>query len=117
MVFPVTTEANASLANERLQGFEVGFDWQPVNAVVIAMTAFDNAVENAIANVTVGPNLRRRANLPAIKARGIEASVAAKLGAVSLDGALAWTDAAVRGRGLSADLDGKRQYYEQVFAA
>lgn len=117
VVFPVTTEANADLANERLEGFEVGFDWQPVNAVVIALTAFDNTVENAIANVTIGPNLRRRANLPAITARGIEASVAAKLGAVSLDGALAWTDAAVRGRGLSADLDGKRPAQTPEFAA
>jgi len=108
VVFPVTTEANADLRNERLRGYEVGIDWQPVNAVVIAVTAFDNTVENAIANVTIGPNLRRRANLPAIAARGIEASVAAKFGPVSLDGALAWTDAEVRGRGTSADLDGKR---------
>jgi len=65
-------------------------------------------VKNAIANVTISPNLRRRANLPAIDARGIEASVAAKFGAISIDGALAWTDAEVRGEGLSADLDGKR---------
>lgn len=108
VVFPVTTEANANLANERLKGFEAGFDWQPVNALVLSMTAFDNKVENAIANVTVGPNLRRRANLPAIKARGIEANIAAKWGVFSLDGALAWTDAEVRGEGLSADLDGLR---------
>ncbi|MFM7376942.1 MAG: TonB-dependent receptor plug domain-containing protein [Erythrobacter sp.] len=117
VVFPVTTEANANLANERLQGFEVGFDWQPVNALVIAVTAFDNEVENAIANVTVGPNLRRRANLPAIEARGIEASVAAKFGTLSLDGSLAWTDAEVRGEGLSADLDGLRPAQTPEFAA
>ncbi|ASJ92499.1 TonB-dependent receptor [Porphyrobacter sp. CACIAM 03H1] len=117
VVFPVTTEANANLVNERLEGFEIGFDWQPVNEVVIAVTAFDNEVENAIANVTVGPNLRRRANLPAIEARGIEASVAAKFGTVSLDGALAWTDAEVRGRGTSADLDGNRPSQTPEFAA
>jgi outer membrane receptor protein involved in Fe transport len=117
VVFPVTTEANANLVNERLEGFEIGFDWQPVNEVVIAVTAFDNEVENAIANVTVGPNLRRRANLPAIEARGIEASVAAKFGTVSLDGALAWTDAEVRGRGPSADLDGNRPSQTPEFAA
>ncbi len=117
VVFPVVTEANAGLVNERLQGFEIGFDWQPVNAVVIAVTAFDNEVENAIANVTISPNLRRRANLPAIKARGIEASVAAKFGALSLDGALAWTDAKVRGAGASADLDGKRPAQTPDFAA
>lgn len=108
VVFPVTTQANADLASERLRGFEVGFDWQPVQAVVISVTAFDNKVKDAIANVTIGPNLRRRENLPAIKSRGIEASVAAKLGAVSLEGALAFTDAEVRGRGPSADLDGNR---------
>lgn len=117
VVFPVVTEANAALENERLEGFEIGFDWQPVNAVVIAVTAFDNEVENAIANVTIGPNLRRRANLPAIKARGIEASVAAKFGAVSLDAGLAWTDAEVRGEGISADLDGNRPAQTPEFAA
>ncbi|GAA0756508.1 outer membrane receptor protein involved in Fe transport [Erythromicrobium ramosum] len=108
VVFPVVTEANAALENERLEGFEVGFDWQPVNALVISVTAFDNEVENAIANVTIAPNLRRRENLPAIAARGIEANVAARFGAVSVEGALAWTDAAVRGEGTSLDLDGNR---------
>lgn len=117
VVFPVVTEANSDLVNERLRGFEIGFDWQPVNAVVIAVTAFDNEVENAIANVTIAPNLRRRANLPAIEARGIEASVAAKFGAVSIDGSLAWTDAEVRGEGVSADLDGLRPAQTPEFAA
>jgi outer membrane receptor protein involved in Fe transport len=117
VVFPVVTEANANLVNERLKGFELGFDWQPVNEVVISLTAFDNKVENAIANVTIGPNLRRRANLPAIDARGIEASVAARFGAVSLDGALAWTDAKVQGEGASRDLDGLRPAQTPEFAA
>ncbi|MCL9982425.1 MAG: TonB-dependent receptor [Erythrobacter sp.] len=114
VVFPVVTEANAALEDERLEGFEVGFDWQPVNALVVSVTAFDNAVENAIANVTIGPNLRRRQNLPAIEARGIEASVAAKLGTVSLEGALAWTDAEVQAEGSS--LDGKRPAQTPSFA-
>ncbi|MEQ5787783.1 TonB-dependent receptor [Erythrobacter sp. NFXS35] len=117
VVFPVVTQANAALENERLEGIEVGFDWQPVNAVVFSLTAFDNAVENAIANVTIAPNLRQRQNLPAIEARGIEASVAAKVGAVSLDGALAWTDAEVRGQGASLDLDGNRPTQTPEFAA
>jgi outer membrane receptor protein involved in Fe transport len=106
VVFPVVTEANADLGNERLEGYEIGFDWQPVNALVLSVTAFDNEVENAIANVTIAPNLRRRANLPAIEARGIEASLDARFGEVSLAGALAWTDAEVRGEGPSAELDG-----------
>ena len=116
VVFPVVTEANAALANERLEGFEVGLDWQPVNALVLSLTAFDNKVENAIANVTIAPNLRRRENLPAIDARGIEASIAAKLGTVSIDGSLAWTDAAVQGKGASAELDGNRPAQTPEFA-
>jgi outer membrane receptor protein involved in Fe transport len=115
VVFPVVTEANAALENERLKGFEIGFDWQPVNAVVLSVTAFDNEVENAIANVTIRPNLRRRENLPAITARGIEASLAAKFGAFSLDGALAWTDAAVEAAGTA--LDGNRPAQTPEFAA
>jgi outer membrane receptor protein involved in Fe transport len=117
VVFPVTTQANAALENERLEGFEIGFDWQPVNALVLSVTAFDNDVENAIANVTIGPNLRRRENLPAITARGIEASVAARLGTVSIGGSLAWTDAETRGAGASLELDGNRPAQTPEFAA
>lgn len=108
VVFPVVTEADAALRNERLEGYEIGFDWQPVNEVVISLTAFDNEVENAIANVTLAPNLRQRQNLPAIEARGIEGGVAARLGAVSLDASLAWTDAEISGEGASLVLDGNR---------
>lgn len=117
VVFPVVTQANAALRNERLEGFEIGFDWQPVNALVLAVTAFDNDIENAIANVTIAPNLRRRQNLPAITARGIEASLAAQFGAVSIDGALAWTDATVQGDGAAFDLDGNRPAQTPAFAA
>ncbi|MFN4021165.1 MAG: TonB-dependent receptor [Erythrobacter sp.] len=116
VVFPVVTQANADLQNERLEGFEIGLDWQPVNALVIRLTAFDNQVENAIANVTLAPNLRQRQNLPAIEARGIEAGLAVKLGQVSLDSALAWTDAEVRGQGASLALDGKRPAQTPAFA-
>lgn len=113
-VFPVTTEANASLVNERLRGYEIGLDWQPVNALVFSVTAFDNKVKNAIANVTITPTLRRRANLPAIDARGIEASLGAKLGRVSIDGSLAWTDAEVAAPGTA--LDGNRPAQTPKFA-
>ena len=30
VVFPVTTQANAALTNERLVGYEAGIDWKPV---------------------------------------------------------------------------------------
>jgi outer membrane receptor protein involved in Fe transport len=108
VVFPVVTQANAELENERLEGFEVGLNWQPVNPLVLSLTAFDNRVENAIANVTLAPNLRQRQNLPAIDAQGIEAGAALRLGAVSFDASLAYTDATIDGEGPSLDLDGNR---------
>ncbi|MDP4605560.1 MAG: TonB-dependent receptor, partial [Erythrobacter sp.] len=117
VVFPVVTAANAALESERIMGYEIGFDWQPVNAVVLSVTAFDNEVENAIANVTTGPNRRQRQNLPAIAARGIEGNLAARFGAVSIEGSLAWTDAVVEGAGPSADLDGNRPAQTPEFAA
>ncbi len=108
VVFPVVTQANAALENERLEGFELGIDWQPSEAVSIALTAFDNEVENAIANVTLAPNLRQRQNLPAISAQGIEANLSLKLGDVRILGSLAYTDAEVVGRAASLALDGNR---------
>ena len=108
VVFPVVTRANADLRNETLLGFEAGLDWQPADGVALGLTAFDNEVEDAIANVTLGPNLRQRQNLPAIRARGLEATLSARRGAFGFEGSLAWTDAAVRGAGASLPLDGLR---------
>ncbi|MFL0357671.1 TonB-dependent receptor [Erythrobacter sp. GH1-10] len=117
VVFPVVTQANAELENERLEGFEVGVTWQPVSAVVLDLTAFDNRVENAIANVTLAPNLRQRRNLPAIDAQGIEAALAVKLGEVGFDASLAYTDATIDGEGTSAALDDNRPPQTPKFAA
>lgn len=117
VVFPVVTQANAALENERLQGFEVGLTWQPVREAVFNFTAFDNRVENAIANVTLQPNLRQRQNLPAIDAQGIEAGLAMKFGSVSFDGSLAYTDATIDGSGASIALDGNRPPQTPEFAA
>jgi len=117
VVFPVVTAANADLRNERLEGFELGLNWQPVNAVVLSLTAFDNEVENAIANVTIAPNLRQRQNLPAIKARGVEGTLAARFGTVSLDGSLTFTDAEIRGDGAAIALDGNRPPQVPEFSA
>jgi outer membrane receptor protein involved in Fe transport len=108
VVFPVTTEANAALANERLEGFEAGLDWQAGDAVQLSLTAFDNRVNDAIANVTQRVNLRRRENLPAIAARGIEAGLGVTLARVTLNASLAYTDAEIEGTGRSAELDGNR---------
>lgn len=107
-VFPVTTRANAALENERLEGFEAGLDWVPLPALTLRLTGFDNTVKGAIANVTIGPNLRERRNVDAVHSRGVEASAAVKVGTVSLDAALSWLSARVEASGISAALDGRR---------
>lgn len=106
-VFPVTTQANAALRNERQKGFEAGIDLAPAKGVRISVTGFDNRIENAIANVTIGTNLRQRRNVSEIRARGIEGSAHAEIGILRFDGSLAWTDAEVR-NGAGSDLTGKR---------
>ena len=107
-VFPVTTQANATLENERLEGFEGGVDLKPADGVRLSLTAFDNRVKNAVANVTIGTNLRQRQNVDAIKARGVEATAGLDFGQVSLDGTLSFTDAEVRSSGAAAALNGLR---------
>jgi outer membrane receptor protein involved in Fe transport len=116
-VFPVVTQANAELRNERLEGYEAGIDYAPSSAVDLSLTAFDNRVKHAIANVTLGPNLRQRQNIDAIHARGIEAGANLKLGAFALSGSLAWTDAEARGSGPAASLDGNRPAQTPRWAA
>lgn len=107
-VFPVTTLANAALQNERLRGVEAGLDFAPSPDLSLSLTAFANRVRHAVANVTVGTNLRQRQNVDAVRARGLELGARAALGRVTLDASLALTDAEVQGSGLSAALDGMR---------
>ena len=107
-VFPVVTRANAALANERLEGFEAGLDWTAADNLSLRLTAFDNRVKGAIANVTIGPNLRERRNVDAVRSRGIETGVEARLGKVSFDGSLSWLSARVEASGISVGLDGRR---------
>ena len=107
-VFPVITRANAALRNEELLGFEAGVDLAPADGVTLNLTAFDNKVKNAIANVTIGTNLRERRNVDAVHSRGVELAASARLGTVRFDGALALTDAEVQASGASLALDGKR---------
>ncbi|BBI20683.1 TonB-dependent receptor [Qipengyuania flava] len=108
VVFPVVTQANAALENERLEGFEAGIELTPNPAVALSLTAFDNRVKNAVANVTIAENLRQRRNIDAIQSRGLEASVSATLGAFSLAASAVWTDAEAKGSGFAAALDGNR---------
>ena len=117
VIFPVVTQANAALRNERLEGYEVGLDWRPAESLSLSVTAFDNRVRDAIANVTIGPNLRQRQNIAAITSRGVEAAATARLGALSFAGTLAHTDAVVRGGSEAAALDGKRAAQTPRWAA
>ena len=116
-VFPVTTRANAALVNERLVGFEAGLDWTPGDTVHLSATAFDNKIEHAIANVTIGANLRERRNVDAVHARGIELELGVRRGTVSFDGSLAWTHARLETRGVSLALNGKRPAQTPELAA
>ncbi len=102
-VFPVTTQANPALVNERLRGFEGGFDWRGPEGVKLGLTAFDNRLENAIANITINATTQIRQNVPAIQAHGIEASADAHWRTVSFGGSLAWTIARMEAPGQNYD--------------
>lgn len=117
VVFPVVTQANAALENERLVGYEAGFDLTPAPGIEVSLTAFDNEVKDAVANVTLAPDLRQRQNLSAIASRGVEGGLSVTRGEVRFDGTLAWTDAEVEGSGPSADLDGNRPAQTPRWAA
>lgn len=108
VVFPVTTQANPALRNEKLRGVDAGIDFAPAPNVSLSLTAFYNKVENAIANVTVATNTRQRQNVDAIRAKGLELAASLHFGTVSFDGSLALTDAEVEASGAAALLDGLR---------
>jgi vitamin B12 transporter len=114
-VFPIVTRANAALENEKLRGFEGGFDWQPARGLSFSATAFDNKVRGAIANVTLSPTLRDRQNVGAVHARGLELGAEVKTGTLSFTGSFAYTDAAVEAPGTA--LDGKRPAQTPRYAA
>ncbi|WEK01051.1 MAG: TonB-dependent receptor [Candidatus Sphingomonas phytovorans] len=105
-VFPITTLANENLGLEKLKGVEGGVDLTPAPGISLGVTAFYNRLENAIANVTIGTNLRQRRNVDAIVAKGVEVTGGIRRGAVSLDGSYAFSDSHVRASGNSAGLNG-----------
>lgn len=117
VVFPVTTNANAALRNERLRGLEAGLDFAPSDSIRFSVTAFHNKVKNAVANVTLTDTERERQNVDAIRARGLEFGAALRLGTVSFEGSLALTDAQVEASGISAALDGMRPSHVPKIAA
>jgi len=117
------TAANAELAPERLQGVEAGLDWRPAPRARIGLTFFTNRLEGAIANVTLGRgpgtfpgvgfvaaggDYRRRHNLDAIEARGIELEGRHALGAWTISGGWSWVDSDVKASGPALALNGLR---------
>ena len=103
VVFPITTLANAALAPERLRGAEGGVDWRPASGVTLSLTGFANRLGDAIANVTVGTNLRRRQNVEAIVARGVEGTAGVERGPWSAVASYTFSDSHVRAPGQALD--------------
>ena len=103
VVFPITTQANAALKPETLKGAEAGFDVKPVGGVTLSASAFLIHVENAIANVTLNATTRRRQNVDAIVAKGIELNASARRNDVSLSASYAYTDSKVKAPGQAFD--------------
>lgn len=105
-VFPVATRANAALEVEKLRGVEAGFDIRPANAFSFSATLFYNELNDAIANITIGTNLRQRGNVDAIIAKGVELSGEAMFGKVAISGSYAFSDSKVRASGSAIALNG-----------
>lgn len=116
------TAANAELDPERLRGAEIGAAFRKGD-VSLSLTAFANRLKGAIANVTVGEGpgvfpgvgfvpaggeFRRRQNLDAVVARGLEFSAELKRGQfmTRLGGSLVIAE--VKGEGVASQLDGLR---------
>lgn len=110
-VFPVVTRANPLLEPERLRGVEIGAEWRPLDALTFSVTGFDNRLRDAIANVTIGNNLRERRNIAAVSARGVEALASVDSGDVRATISWAYSDARMRvgeGDAAARALDGLR---------
>ncbi|MGH6694179.1 TonB-dependent receptor [Sphingopyxis sp.] len=101
------TTANEMLRPERLWGGEVGVDWNS-GGTKLSATLFANHLTNAIANVTLAPNLNQRQNLDAIDSKGVEVSAEQRIGPATLRATYAFTDAEVDASGGAATLEGRR---------
>lgn len=122
-VGPDATAANPALSPETMRGVEAGMDWAIREGVTVRATLFDNRLRDAIANVTIGAGpgnfpgvgfvaaggaYRQRLNISAIRSRGFELDLAARLGELTFTGSYAHADARVRAGGIAAPLDGLR---------
>ncbi len=109
-VGPVTTDANPALKPEKLTGGELGVDLGNPHAG-LTLTAFANAIRDAVANVTVvPPNTRQRQNLDLVRVLGFEAGAHWQaLPTLRLEADYLLSDARViDGGGAASALDGKR---------
>jgi outer membrane receptor protein involved in Fe transport len=104
VVFPITTQANAALSPEKLKGVEAGIDLTPATGLSLGITAFYNRLDDAIANVTIGANLRQRRNVNAVIAKGVELTASARLPAdFALSASYAYSHSSVSAPGLAFD--------------
>lgn len=106
------TTANADLKPEVLTGVETGLAWDRAGATWGA-TVFWNRIEDAIVNVTLSEDasgvVRQRQNAGTIDAWGVELNGSAALTpALSLTGAVSWTDAEIDGGTSAPQLTGLR---------
>ena len=121
-VGPDATAANAALAPERLQGVELGLDYE-IFTLRLGATLFWNRLDNAIANVTLarGPGVfsgvgfvsaagsfNQRQNLDAVEAKGIEIEARADIGDFDIAAAYSFVDAQVSAAASQAAIDGLR---------
>ena len=115
------TAANAALSPEGLTGYEIGATLLPADGVRLAATWFDNRLEDAIANVSIGrgpgtfPGVgfvaaggvyRVRQNLDAVRARGFELDGEAALGHAFARASWSHVSSRVQASGTAAPLDG-----------
>lgn len=101
------TTANEMLKPEQLWGGEVGIGWR-FGGTELSATLFANHLTNAIANVTLAPNLNQRQNLDAIDSKGVEFIAERRIGPAMLRATYAYTDAKVDASGAALGLDGRR---------
>jgi outer membrane receptor protein involved in Fe transport len=114
------TAANPLLDPERLKGAEFGVQYRR-SGVDLSLTAFDNRLSDAIANVTLGHgpgvfpgvgfvagDYRQRQNIDSVKVRGIEASGEVERGPWLFRAGASYSDAVVHAEGPATDLDGLR---------
>lgn len=99
VVFPITTKANPDLKPEKLKGVEGGIDLKPIEGVTLSATAFYNRLGDAIANISINATTRKRQNVDAISAKGVEVTASAKLADFSLSASYAYSDSRVKAPG------------------